>query len=169
MLKLWLCPEDPGPKYFSNNSAKHQRFSKKSSYDTMPNTSVHKISPRQISPAISNGSGFTSNGGFHIPLTMCEIPHSNSGSSERSSQDVSYHLANPQIMKQPTKQAPRHNVPPLYFSQTTGQKPMGISPRGPPRAQVISPKEKVNYMSNHDSESIWSPEARQGGRDYHSP
>lgn len=69
-----------------------------------------------ISPNFSQGSGFTSNGGFHIPLTMCERENSDASEteSEVSKHDVNYYLDNPQIMKQPTAKPMR--VPPLLFN-----------------------------------------------------
>jgi hypothetical protein len=104
----------------SDQAAKH-RLSKmqNSDHDTQPNTSLNKISPRMISPNASQGSGFTSNGGFHIPLTMCERENSD-GTLSNDDKGVDYHLDNPQILKQPIAKATR--VPPLLFSQSKPQK-----------------------------------------------
>lgn len=123
-----MCPDEeeekvPSKKNFSSNRSLDMVAQQRRSYvldavsnETMPN-SRHKVSPRQVSPNISQGSGFTSNGGFHIPLTMCEKP----GSDQSSQEDVSYHLENPQIMKQPT--AKTRPVPPLLLDK---QEPFNI-------------------------------------------
>jgi hypothetical protein len=101
LLKLWMCQEEEKTKCFSNTHSdldkKRRNFSKSSSHETQPYSSINKISPRIVSPNVSQGSGFTSNGGFHIPLTMCEKISNSDSSSEKTSEreEIKYHLDNP--------------------------------------------------------------------------
>lgn len=154
LLKLWMCQEEEKTKCFSHTHSdlekRKRNFSKSSSHETQPYSSINKISPRIVSPNASQGSGFTSNGGFHIPLTLCQPMSSSDDESQKTSEreGVEYHLNNPQIMRQPYGRIKA--VPPLYFSQTKVQ-------RDTASLQAALP-EKV--CSQQDCESWMSPEVR---------
>lgn len=164
MLRLFVCADEDK---ISNNS---ECIEAKRDYSTSGGTQP-KISPRlNLSPNFSIGSGYNSLG-FHIPLNPCQLLSSSQSSDENvhEQEDITYHLNNPSIMKQPSSKIETKKVPKLYFSQTKidSRKNYEKSP-----ALVLSAKKSsTQHKSSQQSyNSIISPETRFNWRhEYNSP